>query len=165
MSDKSEIIKQIGQSNAEFKERKCHPGMLADALAKATSIQADKTNKAELIESLDQFTKAYIECALWSSNDDDGDAINESFEIEDISVDALIKMRDDCAKFQSENAELLAQAGNDEQNGHDFWLTRNHHGAGYWDRGHGKIGQALTDKAHAFGSCDLFVHAEIRMSP
>lgn len=40
--------------------------------------------------------------------------------------------------------------------GHDLWLTRNGHGAGYWDRKH--VGEAedaaldrLTDAAHAEG--------------
>jgi hypothetical protein len=30
-----------------------------------------------------------------------------------------------------------------EQAGIDFWLTRNRHGAGYWDRGLGITGDKL----------------------
>ena len=41
--------------------------------------------------------------------------------------------------------------------GHDFWLTRNGHGAGYWDRGLGEVGDALTTAAEVYGSCDLYV--------
>lgn len=45
-----------------------------------------------------------------------------------------------------------------EQIGHDFWLTRNHHGAGFWDRGlsNGR-GKILTDIAHSFGELILYV--------
>lgn len=35
--------------------------------------------------------------------------------------------------------------------GMDFHLTRNHHGAGYWDRGTGDVGRRLTDNAHPYG--------------
>lgn len=27
---------------------------------------------------------------------------------------------------------------------HDYWLTRNHHGVGFWDRGLGDLGHRLT---------------------
>lgn len=37
--------------------------------------------------------------------------------------------------------------------GHDLWLTRRHHGAGFWDRNElpSALGDALTDAAHAMG--------------
>lgn len=38
-----------------------------------------------------------------------------------------------------------------EQHGHDFALTRNHHGAGFWDRGYGDVGDRLTEAAQAYG--------------
>lgn len=39
--------------------------------------------------------------------------------------------------------------------GHDFWLTRQGHGAGFWDRKElGKIlGNALAEQARIFGPC------------
>ena len=36
-------------------------------------------------------------------------------------------------------------------------LTRNRHGAGFWDRGHGDKGKRLTDAAHAYGSSDAYL--------
>ena len=42
-------------------------------------------------------------------------------------------------------------------NGHDFWLTRNRHGAGFWDRGLEFVGINLTDAAHAWGEFNLYV--------
>ena len=42
--------------------------------------------------------------------------------------------------------------------GHDFWLTRNGHGCGYWDGDWPKgIGVGLDKLAHKFGEFDLFV--------
>tara|TARA_R110002012_G_scaffold295739_1_gene492457 strand:+ start:107 stop:430 length:324 start_codon:yes stop_codon:yes gene_type:complete len=43
-----------------------------------------------------------------------------------------------------------------EQAGHDFWLTRNGHGSGFWDRGtlydsEGKTGLLLSEEAEDFG--------------
>src|SRR5690606_16395290 len=49
-------------------------------------------------------------------------------------------------------ADLLAVAGAEfEQHGHDFALTRNGHGAGFWDRGYGPIGDVLTEHARMYG--------------
>lgn len=41
--------------------------------------------------------------------------------------------------------------------GHDLLLTRDHHGAGFWDRGLGELGEYLTERAEWLGgSADLF---------
>lgn len=37
------------------------------------------------------------------------------------------------------------------RHGHDFAFTRNHHGAGFWDRGYGEVGDRLTEAAEAYG--------------
>lgn len=111
------------------------------------------------INSLDDFTAAYIECALWSSTDFETDRpLDDDYGPEDIHADTLRDMIDDCTDFQEHQAELLEHAGDDAQNGHDFWLTRNFHGAGFWDRGYAaNIGAALTDAAKVYGSIDLYV--------
>jgi hypothetical protein len=92
---------------------------------------------------LDDFTLAYIECALWASNDDStpqgGDPLDSNYGIDDIDPDTLARMVDDCRRFQEENAADLALYNHPrwtapELGGHDFWLTRNGHGCGFWDR-------------------------------
>jgi hypothetical protein len=106
----------------------------------------------------DTFTQAYIEAALWSSMDDDGTPLDEAYTIDDIAPDTLAAMARDCAQFQAANAGLLALAGDDTQNGHDYWLTRNRHGAGFWDRGYDEaVSKPLTDAAHADGESNLYV--------
>lgn len=105
---------------------------------------------------LDSFTRAYLVCALWSSTDESTPAANYS--LDDCAQDFLRQASEDCAAFQRDNEALLNQAGNSEQNGHDFWLTRNGHGAGFWDRGYpDEVSKPLTDAAHAYGSANLYI--------
>lgn len=91
-----------------------------------------------LATKLDEFTLAYIECALWSEMDDAGDPLDENYGINDIDPETLDQMVADCYLFQSENATDLVYNSQEwtdaELGGHDFWLTRNWHGAGFWDR-------------------------------
>lgn len=44
-----------------------------------------------------------------------------------------------------------------EQAGHDLWLTRNHHGVGFWDRGLGEAGAILTRVADEMGEQYAYV--------
>jgi hypothetical protein len=111
---------------------------------------------------LDKFTQAYIECAIWSSTDDDGDPLDGEFTVDDLSPECLKQMTDDCADFQQSFAHLM-EGLDPAQCGHDFWLTRNRHGAGFWDRGLGEIGRQLTDMAHPYGECNLYVAADNRI--
>lgn len=74
-------------------------------------------------------------------------------------------MKSECERFLSENAMDIKAAIADEnfevdltQVAHDFWLTRNRHGAGFWDGDYPeKVGARLTDAAHKFGECWLYV--------
>lgn len=106
---------------------------------------------------MDQFTQSYIEHALWSSADDDDEPLDQSDA--ELSPEAIKAMVDDCADFQSANAADLAtfEELTGYNGGGDFWLTRCGHGAGYWDRGAGEVGDRLTKAAKAFGTVDLYI--------
>jgi len=115
---------------------------------------------------MDNFTKAYIEAALWSSNDDNGDPFDENYTVDDISLETKMKMTVDCINFQKDNKVNLDKAyklypenewTNEEQAGHDFWLTRNGHGCGFWDRGIGEVGDTLTEECKKYGVFDIYV--------
>jgi len=115
------------------------------------------------IHELDDFTLAYIECALWSSTDDAGKPLDDNFDAGDLSPEALKQIIEDCQDFQDTNKSLInacdygSQYSKDEYAGHDFWLTRNRHGAGFWDRGLGDLGHKLTEAAHGYGECSIYV--------
>lgn len=122
-------------------------------------------NKSELIASLDAFTRAYITALLWSEIDDDDTPLDSNYTIDDLTVKALTAIKADCVAFQRDIAALLEQVPQlhwewtaAEQNGHDFLLTRNGHGAGFWDRGYeGDLGDRLTDAAHKFKKTHAYV--------
>lgn len=104
----------------------------------------------------DEFTAAYIECALWSTDNpndksEDPEKCDERFDIESMPGLLRGRMVEDCAVFQHDNEALLAEL-DDMQSGHDFWLTREGHGAGFWDRGLGELGDKLTKAAETWGS-------------
>jgi hypothetical protein len=117
---------------------------------------------------LDSFTLAYIECALFSSLTDDDTPMDQDYSRHDIADETLAKIVADCERFQTENDELITEEnalryGPDcnsasARAGHDFWLTRNGHGAGFWDGDwEESAGKKLTEAAHAFGECNLYV--------
>ncbi|GAA5172539.1 hypothetical protein GCM10023321_72520 [Pseudonocardia eucalypti] len=111
---------------------------------------------AELGIDVDAMLTAYVETALWSSTGDDGDTLDGLYTADDLDPDALAEMRSDCKDFARSNIADL-DGMDPAQAGHDFWLTRNRHGAGFWYRGLGDLGDRLTTDAHAWGSVDLFV--------
>lgn len=108
------------------------------------------------------FFTSYCEALLFTSTDSDGEDLSREFTIDDLlkcsEIDAL---RKDCLDFQHQNRALLTLAYTDEiytssQAGHDFLLTQNGHGAGFFDRGHHEVGERLTEAAHAFGTVELY---------
>jgi hypothetical protein len=97
------------------------------------------------------------------------DPIDKNYSESDLAPETLAKMIADCAQFQQKHATTLETAigsgevkcGPDFEEyghaGHDFWLTRNGHGAGFWD-GDWPEAQAdvLTKGAEAFGECSFY---------
>jgi hypothetical protein len=69
----------------------------------------------------------------------------------------------DCATFWR-SCRALIESGDDgqspEQAGHDFWLTRNGHGAGFWDGDWPVNGDTLYliaksyDEIHVYATCE-----------
>ena len=106
-------------------------------------------------DELDDFEQQYFETALWSTVDADTEkSLDDCVGVEELREQMpewFAEQRRDIADFRKSNAKLLAQAGDDGQNGYDFWLTREGHGAGFWDRGYGVVGDKLTDAAHVYG--------------
>lgn len=98
-----------------------------------------------------EILKSYLECALWTDEKD-------SFTIYDVGASTVTQAKEDIAKFCSAAGDLLNE-WTDEEIGHDFWLTRNGHGAGFWDRGK-ESGDALTTICKTFKGLDVW-EAEI----
>ena len=117
--------------------------------------------KLDKLRDLDTFTIAYIQCALWSTTDEStpegGYPLDDNYDAEDLTNKALDSIIADCDAFQKDNAEDLSGLDSGYC-GHDFWLSRNGHGAGFWDRGYGELGNRLHKAAKVYGECNIYVH-------
>ncbi|MCP4900009.1 MAG: hypothetical protein GY906_23825 [bacterium] len=121
------------------------------------------------MQKLDSFTQAYLECMLWCETDEKtpegGEPFDKNYSLQDLAPEALQQAVDDCKRFQRENSKALLEADygqpdytDEEMQGHDFWLTRNGHGCGFWDGDlREDIGQELTQAAHKFGECHPYL--------
>jgi hypothetical protein len=105
---------------------------------------------------MDHFLSEYLDAIEFTDCTSDNPELCDA----DGFSDALIaEAKLDCAAFQEANADDLAiyQEIVGYSGAVDFWLTRNQHGAGFWDRGLGEVGERLTEAAHAFGPCETYV--------
>lgn len=110
-----------------------------------------------IIMNLSKFELSYVETMFWASLDmDTGEPMDELYSICDLSEEALRRIHDDCEKFQEKISHLEIEES-DSKVAHDFWLTRNRHGAGFWDGDYPKqLGEELTKISHEFGEIDLY---------
>lgn len=117
-------------------------------------------------EQIDIITRHYLVCALWSSTDENGEPLDDGHDIDDIFEETKAQAREDISDF----LRLLDREGVEwrddwtlEQFGHDFWLTRNGHGAGFWDRAPAnqpskrQLGDTLSEWAETMGEVYLYV--------
>ena len=116
--------------------------------------------------NIEEFLSAYLAAALWSSYGDDGEPLDAEYGADDIAPETLAAMRADCADFMASNtADLAEYEGGfppdkwtaSERAGHDFWLTRNGHGAGFWNRDLGDLGCQLSDAATVYRGVHLYI--------
>lgn len=95
--------------------------------------------------------------ALWSASDEDGTPLEAcGFSMEDIDDDMADSFAREVAEFCHMQTRDVTGLGAG-QVGHDFALTRNGHGAGFWDRGLGELGDRLTEACRPYGECHLYV--------
>lgn len=118
-------------------------------------------------EQFAEFEQAYRETAVWSSCTD-GDH-PEPLDAQGYTGDSFgeggrDQSVEECREFLGKAGPLIEAAittgdmmywadwGPWGLAGHDFWLTRNHHGAGFWDGGWPEpYATQLTELAHRAG--------------
>lgn len=112
-------------------------------------------------EYIQAFTVSALQTALWAdSMPDEDDAectetgmdagLARGYDLTDMETDSRIQFEDYCRDFCEANASDLADidAG---RAGHDFWLTAQGHGAGFWDGDYPEgIGTRLTESAKPY---------------
>lgn len=113
----------------------------------------------------------YVDCALWSSldsSDDAGgstlDALYSALDIDEATREQMCKDCQDFIDQDEDDIRAYLETRSESDLGHDFWLTRNGHGAGFWDRGLGLLGERLTMRAKTFGEVDLYATDDGKVS-
>jgi len=110
-------------------------------------------------EYYEQMLDSYLETMLWSSTDGDH-PLDDNYGADDVAKEVIEKskkeIQDFCKKADSAGVDLTKYPT--EEIGHDFWLTRNGHGAGFWDGDYDdNDGKILTEISKSFGSLDPYV--------
>lgn len=104
---------------------------------------------------LTRFQAAALETLVWSETDADGRSLDEDYNADDIARDeAFAYFLRECNNFETWSESLTRDGRGIAHVAQDFILTRNRHGAGFWDGGW-KNGRALTDAAHTYGTVSL----------
>lgn len=122
---------------------------------------------------IDAATDSALECLAWSTPTDSYADYGEGGHLDDSEFDfsdaARETMRGIIDDFMSDDTvsrlfDLLTALGvpfSPEQIGHDFILTANGHGAGFWDRDYRTRPKAaldaLSDIVRPFGEIDAYV--------
>lgn len=116
--------------------------------------------------SVDGVMQGYCEGIAWLTEGDTGLEGSNGW-----SEDMQERISSDCAAFVAKlmETDLPDTLGgidySDARLGHDFWLTRNHHGAGFWDREEldfrpepeaRNVGEWLTEIAKTFPVLNVY---------
>lgn len=110
---------------------------------------------------MDAFTQAYISAMFFT---EEGWNLGEAG-ISEISTALMTKIEQDCLTFQSQAEGLIIGENchykgclTAEYAGHDFWLTRNGHGCGFWDGDWEEpAATKLTELAKQFGAMEVYL--------
>ena len=113
-------------------------------------------------EQIETITKHYLIALLWVAPSlDDNDSPGDGLNLSDIPADIYNEARQDVIEFVEQCGELFTlamqcyddgygqhpDAGSAEAAfGHDYALTRNGHGCGFWDRESEGLPRKLGDK-------------------
>ena len=108
-----------------------------------------------------EFENAYFACALWASLDENDNPLDTP-PVPNFDADTLEQMKVDARAFWIENKDVIMRHRKrakkiHELAAHDFWLTRNRHGAGFWDSPEiwGDDADHPTESAQGFGEYSL----------
>lgn len=144
-----------------------------DAVDQMMSIHGDEFDLDDLkivgsfMAGFDDFLKGYLLGLAFTASDAEGeplfhhpgqditDCIDPITEVFDkLSDEDKITVLYDCAHFLAQATSMIG--GNAIAAGSDFHLTRNGHGAGFWDGDWPVHGKKLTDLSNTFGSRELY---------
>lgn len=130
--------------------------------ASCKSVLVDNLEVERQPAYVDAMFTAYVRCGLWSTSSYDVNGeCDESLEADGFTPDdltdaAVESIREDITSFVTDNWTDV-RGLDAAQTGHDFLLTRDRHGTGFWDRGLGDVGDRLTEAAYPYGESGFCV--------
>jgi hypothetical protein len=127
-----------------------------------------------MFTSVNPTIRALAETILWTSSDDEEIPLYKNYSAEDINEDCLNKLYKEFMGFVSKAEKRITEAVGDNwdsidefydviqpienQTEHDFVLTRNQEGAGFWDGDWcPAVSGILNDIARSFGEINAYV--------
>lgn len=115
-----------------------------------------------------EFWQGYLTALAWTATDEDGagEALypqaGGEFEHDTDELERQLKrfgelddIRRDALRFYVSAVDIIPR-DRMETAGHDFHLTRNGHGAGFWDGDWPRHGSLLTELSQLHGGCELY---------
>lgn len=129
---------------------------------------------------IETVTRHYLLALLWTAPENDAcENPGDTYDVSDLPQSVYDEARQDCEAFILTCGPLFdavmacyadgygqhPDAGSAEAAfGHDFALTRNHHGVGFWDREHEglpkDLGDKLTRLAQSMGTRNLLIEPD-----
>jgi len=114
---------------------------------------------------MDKFIQGYWKALFWSETilDDNCNELGQfedHYTVEDLDPGDRAKTEKTLQEFFENWSPVWLDAGWDnEQAGHDFALTRNGHGTGFWDRDWDRndAGEQLTEACKPYGTQNLYL--------
>ncbi len=112
---------------------------------------------------IERFTLAYIEALYFTNTGGEGQPPKDA----EIDADIMAVIKADCLSFWhrfggyariAHFAQWESVADNVERAGQDFWLTRNGHGAGFWDGDWSEpYATILNNGAKSYGAFETYL--------
>lgn len=107
----------------------------------------------------DVIIESYLETALWVSETSDDHEEFDDKTIFNFSYNAKKQAKEEIEWFLANAGDVFSEVS-DTTIGHDLWLSRNHHGSGFFDRdGYDEdTAQFLMDLSNILGEISIYIN-------
>jgi hypothetical protein len=119
---------------------------------------------------IEDMARKYLATALWLNEDKkiqdlmdigpDSGKFNTAqllMIVDTVPAETIDKARLDCTRFVEENEPDIDATGmNSKDIGYLFWLNRNGHGTGFWDREPEDVNERLSKSCEKFGEMYIY---------
>ena len=124
--------------------------------------EIDEFLSSKIVDDIaDDFIRGYLEAAIFTGqhhydpgNLEDAQPMDSVYSVDDIPREIVRELESDCRDFLESSAFMLSE--NPHRAGIDFHLTRNGHGAGFWDGDWPEFGDELTARSKTYGTAEIY---------